>query len=91
MLALSVEMTLLYRKSSRGMSSTTSSVTVDFNLTFGGRMASFVGHKDRIAELMWTWQLENSSEISGTLHFEGIVAVEIVRFEDMKSRLGRLA
>ncbi|KAF3764981.1 hypothetical protein M406DRAFT_292243 [Cryphonectria parasitica EP155] len=42
----------------------TTSVTVDFNLTFGGRMESFVAHKDRIAELMWTWQLENSSEIS---------------------------
>ena len=63
MLGLSVEMTILYRKSSRSMSST--SVTVNFNLTFGHRMESFVSHKDRIAELMWTWQLENSSEISG--------------------------
>lgn len=63
MLGLAVEVSLVYRKSSYAMSST--SVTVDFNLTFGGRMESFVSHKDRIAELMWTWQLENSSEISG--------------------------
>lgn len=63
MLGLSVEMAILYQKSSRSMSK--SSVTVDFNLTFGARMESFVSHKDRIGELMWTWQLENSSEISG--------------------------
>lgn len=67
MLGLSVEMSILYRKSSRSMSST--SVTVNFNLTFGHRMESFVSHKDRIAELMWTWQLENSSEISGKSEF----------------------
>lgn len=67
MLGLSVEISLLYRKNSRGMATT--SVVVDFNLTFGGRMESFVGHKDRIAELMWTWQLENSSEISGTFFY----------------------
>lgn len=58
-------MTLVFRKASRGMS--TSSVTVDFNVTFGGRMESIISHKDRISELMWTWQLENSAEISGTL------------------------
>ncbi|KAK2600780.1 hypothetical protein N8I77_010288 [Diaporthe amygdali] len=63
MLGLSVEMTILYRKSARSMS-TSSSVTINFNLTFGHRMESFISHKDRIAELMWTWQLENSSEIS---------------------------
>lgn len=57
-------MTILYRKSARSMS-TSSSVTINFNLTFGHRMESFISHKDRIAELMWTWQLENSSEISG--------------------------
>lgn len=67
MLGLSVEMSILYRKSSRSMSS--ASVTVNFNLTFGHRMESFVSHKDRIAELMWTWQLENSSEISGKSQF----------------------
>lgn len=64
MLGLSVEMTILYRKSARSMS-TSSSVTINFNLTFGHRMESFISHKDRIAELMWTWQLENSAEISG--------------------------
>lgn len=64
MLALSVEMTILYRKSTRSMSKSTS-VTVDFNLTFGQRMESFVRNKNHIAELMWTWQLENSSELSG--------------------------
>lgn len=58
-------MTLVFRKTSRGMSST--SVTVDFNVTFGGRMESIISHKDRISELMWTWQLENSAEISGKL------------------------
>lgn len=57
-------MTILYRKSARSMS-TSSSVTINFNLTFGHRMESFISHKDRIAELMWTWQLENSAEISG--------------------------
>ncbi|ROV96637.1 hypothetical protein VSDG_05608 [Cytospora chrysosperma] len=72
MLGLSVEMSILYRKSSRSMSS--ASVTVNFNLTFGHRMESFVSHKDRIAELMWTWQLENSSEISG-IH----VSIESIR------------
>lgn len=56
-------MTLVFRKASRAMS--TSSVTVDFNITFGGRMESFISHKDTISELMWTWQLENSAEISG--------------------------
>lgn len=85
MLALSVEMTLLYRKASRGMSSTTSSVTVDFNVTFGGRMASFVGHKDRIAELMWTWQLESSSEISGTLQSRAFVAAQVARNGEVRS------
>jgi len=64
MLGLSVEMTILYRKSARSMS-TSSSVTINFNLTFSHRMESFISHKDRIAELMWTWQLENSAEISG--------------------------
>ncbi|KAI3394758.1 hypothetical protein diail_2227, partial [Diaporthe ilicicola] len=63
MLGLSVEMTILYRKSARSMS-TSSSVTINFNLTFGHRLESLISHKDRIAELMWTWQLENSSEIS---------------------------
>ncbi|KUI73490.1 hypothetical protein VM1G_08814 [Cytospora mali] len=72
MLALSVEMSVLYRKTTRTVSST--SVTVDFNLTFGHRMESIVGHKDRIAELMWTWQLENSSEISD-IH----VSIETIR------------
>lgn len=56
-------MTLVFRKASHAMS--TASVTVDFNITFGGRMESFISHKDRISELMWTWQLENSPEISG--------------------------
>lgn len=64
MLGLSVEMTILYRKSARSMS-TSNSITINFNLTFGHRMESFISHKDRIAELMWTWQLENSAEISG--------------------------
>lgn len=64
MLGLSVEMELFYRKAAYSMQK--SSVTVDFNLTFGSLMESFVSHKDRLAELMWTWQLENSSEISGT-------------------------
>lgn len=59
---LSIDMVLVFRKASRGMSTT--SVTVDFNVTFGGRMESFISHKDRISELMWTWQLENSAEIS---------------------------
>lgn len=67
MLGLSVDLSLVYRKSTYSMS--TSSVTVDFNVTFGDRMESFVSHKDRIAELMWTWQLENSSEISGESSF----------------------
>ncbi|PSR87263.1 hypothetical protein BD289DRAFT_241997 [Coniella lustricola] len=62
MLGLSVDLSVVYRKSTYSMSAT--SVTVDFNVTFGDRMMSFVSHKDRIAELMWTWQLENSSEIS---------------------------
>lgn len=61
---LSIDMCLVFRKASRGMSTT--NVTVDFNVTFGGRMESFISHKDRISELMWTWQLENSAEISGT-------------------------
>lgn len=63
MLGLSVEMEIFYKKAASSM--TKSSVTVDFNLTFGSLMESFVGHKDRLAELMWTWQLENTSEISG--------------------------
>lgn len=65
MLGLSVEMEIFYKKAASSMSK--SSVTVDFNLTFGSLMESFVSHKDRLAELMWTWQLENSSEISGEL------------------------
>lgn len=81
MLGLSVEMTILYRKSARSMS-TSSSVTINFNLTFGHRMESFISHKDRIAELMWTWQLENSAEISGKCicaHFrcDRLCAVEL--------------
>lgn len=56
-------MEIFYKKAASSMSK--SSVTVDFNLTFGALMESFVSHKDRLAELMWTWQLENSSEISG--------------------------
>lgn len=87
MLGLSVEISLLYRKNSRGMA--TSSVVVDFNLTFGGRMESFVGHKDRIAELMWTWQLENSSEISGEFVFFPLVCR--CRREHLRSRFRLLA
>lgn len=64
MLALAVEMTLLFRKSTRSMSSG-SMISIDFNLTFGQRMESFASNKNRIAELMWTWQLDNSSEIDG--------------------------
>lgn len=74
MLGLSVDMALLYRKSARAMS--TSSTTVNFNLTFGHQMSSFVEHKDLIAELMWTWQLNNSPEITGTfdlLSFEKLL------------------
>lgn len=67
MLGLSVEMEIFYKKAASSM--TKSSVTVDFNLTFGSLMESFVGHKDRLAELMWTWQLENTSEISGESSF----------------------
>ncbi|CAN8100253.1 unnamed protein product [Discula destructiva] len=72
MLGLSIDMALVFRKASRAMS--TSSVTVDFNITFGGRMESFIGHKDRISELMWTWQLENSAEMSD-IH----VSIESIR------------
>ncbi|KAK7743825.1 hypothetical protein SLS53_003844 [Cytospora paraplurivora] len=71
-LALTVEMSILYRKTAHSMAS--NSVTVDFNLTFGYRMESFVSHKDRIGELMWTWQLENSPEISD-IH----VSIESIR------------
>ncbi|KAK8192024.1 uncharacterized protein BKA78DRAFT_250650 [Phyllosticta capitalensis] len=62
MLGLSVEITVYYRKSARTMS--TASVTVDFNITFGRLMESFIQHKDRVANLMWTYQLRNSSELT---------------------------
>lgn len=65
MLGLSVEITVYYRKSARTMS--TASVTVDFNITFGRLMESFIQHKDRVANLMWTYQLRNSSELTGEL------------------------
>lgn len=63
MLALSVEMTLLFRQGLRSVSA--GRVTVDFNVTFGARMESFVKNKNHICELMWTWQLENSDEFGG--------------------------
>lgn len=63
MLALAVEITMLYRKNVRSISS--NSIVVNFNLTFGRYMESFMTQKNSIIELMWTWQLENSSEISG--------------------------
>ncbi|KAK7538080.1 uncharacterized protein J3D65DRAFT_602122 [Phyllosticta citribraziliensis] len=62
MLALTIEITVYYRKSARTMS--TSSVTVDFNITFGRLMESFIQHKDKMANLMWTYQLRNSSELT---------------------------
>ncbi|KAL0256082.1 hypothetical protein SLS55_008474 [Diplodia seriata] len=62
MLALAIEITIFYRKSIRSMSTT--AVTVDFNITFGRLMETFVQHKDRIANMFWTYQLKNSSEIA---------------------------
>jgi hypothetical protein len=63
MIGFAVEVAVFYRKSARAMRTT--SVTVDFNVTFGSRMASFSSRKDRIAELMWSWQLQKSAETSG--------------------------
>lgn len=65
MVGFAVEVAVFYRKSARAMRTT--SVTVDFNVTFGSRMASFSSRKDRIAELMWSWQLQKSAETSGKL------------------------
>lgn len=62
MVGFAVEVAVFYRKSARAMRTT--SVTVDFNVTFGSRMASFSSRKDRIAELMWSWQLQKSAETS---------------------------
>ncbi|KAJ5888603.1 nacht domain protein [Penicillium taxi] len=61
-LGLSVEITVYYRKSSKTMS--TSSVTLEFNVTFGKLMDSFMQRKDRITSVMWTYQLKSTSEIS---------------------------
>lgn len=63
MLGLTTEVTIYYRKSIRTMSTT--AVTVDFNITFGRLMESFIQHKDRIANMFWTYQLRNSPEIAG--------------------------
>ncbi|KAL1627735.1 hypothetical protein SLS56_006184 [Neofusicoccum ribis] len=62
MLGLTIEITIFYRKSVRTMSTT--AVTVDFNITFGRLMESFIQHKDRIANMFWTYQLKNSAEIA---------------------------
>ncbi|KAH7050107.1 hypothetical protein B0J12DRAFT_699514 [Macrophomina phaseolina] len=62
MLGLAIEITIFYRKSIRSMSTT--AVTVDFNITFGRLMESFIQHKDRIANMFWTYQLKNSPEIA---------------------------
>ena len=61
-LSFAVEVTVYYCKSIRTMS--TSSVTIDFNVLFGRGMDSFVSHKDKITNLMWTYQLRNSKEIA---------------------------
>ncbi|KAF2091004.1 hypothetical protein K490DRAFT_34171 [Saccharata proteae CBS 121410] len=63
MVGLSVEVVLVYRKSLRSIAAGTI-VTIDFNVSFGRLMDSFVQHKDRITNLMWTFQLKNSSEIT---------------------------
>jgi hypothetical protein len=60
---LAVDMAILYRKTARSMS--TGSVTIDFTVSFGRRIESFATHKNAIAELMWAWQLKNSTEIGG--------------------------
>ncbi|KAF9635045.1 Tetratricopeptide-like helical protein [Lasiodiplodia theobromae] len=62
MLALAIEITIFYRKSIRSMSTT--AVTVDFNITFGRLMETFIQHKDSIANMFWTYQLKNSPEIA---------------------------
>lgn len=62
-LTLVVEVTMLYHKSLRTMS--TSSVVVDFNVQFGRTMDSFIQHKDIITNRIWTYQLRNSTEITG--------------------------
>lgn len=63
MVGYAVEVAVFYRKSARAMK--TDTVTVDFNVSFGSRMASFASRKDRIAELMWSWQLQKSAEAAG--------------------------
>jgi hypothetical protein len=64
-LTLAVDVTVYYHKSVRTMSA--NSVTVDFSVLFGRTMDSFAQHKDRITNLMWTYQLRNSREINGKL------------------------
>ncbi|KAF2140797.1 uncharacterized protein K452DRAFT_51263 [Aplosporella prunicola CBS 121167] len=72
MVNLVVEITVHYRKSIRTMSA--EMVTVDFTITFGSQMESFILRRDRITDHMWTYQLKHSPEIT-----EIQVSIESIR------------
>ncbi|KAK8116735.1 nacht domain protein [Apiospora kogelbergensis] len=64
MITHAVNVALFYRNSVRTITNKSIVIDFDWNATFGDRIGTFIGRRQRIADLIWAWKLKRSSDVN---------------------------